>query len=74
MKNRKPEQTYMMSFRCHYLLPDGTKNYTQHRAALPVSDIPRWMDAYKFTHPDCISISLKVWWNLPEDSQKMLET
>lgn len=46
-----------VSFQCYY--ENGNK--TIHRQQLPVEQIPKWIEAYKFTHPDCISITVKVW-------------
>lgn len=48
---------YNISFRCFY--ENGNK--TQHRQALTIDQIPRWIEAYKFTHPDCTSISVCVY-------------
>lgn len=50
--------TYNVCFRCFYL----GGNYTEHRQELLLSEIPRWLDSYKFTHPECVSISFKIWW------------
>lgn len=53
-------EKYNVSFRCFY--DDDPANRTTHfRPAFPVSEIPRWIDAYRFTHPNCVSISCKVW-------------
>lgn len=48
---------FNLSFRCYY--PDGEP--TKHFQSLPLSDIPKWIDAYKFTHPNCQAITVKVW-------------
>lgn len=48
---------FNISFRCHY--PSG--EYTTHRQDLKIADIPKWIEAYKFTHPECVSISFKLW-------------
>ena len=48
---------YDISFRCFYP-GDSVCNHIQR---LPLKDIPRWIDSYKFTHPNCVSISVKVW-------------
>lgn len=53
------DQIYHMSFRCYYENGEPCNHYRD----LALSDIPRWMDAYKFTHPDCTSITVKVWFN-----------
>lgn len=50
---------YHVNFRCNY--PNGNRN--DHRRVMDIADIPRWVDAYKFTHPDCISITVKIWFN-----------
>ena len=49
--------SFDVSFRCYF--PDnGTCNHFQ---SLRLVDIPTWIDCYKFTHPNCKSISVKVW-------------
>lgn len=48
---------YDVSFRCFY--ENGCA--TNHVQLMPLADIPRWIDSYKFTHPACVSISVKVW-------------
>lgn len=48
---------YELSFRCYY--PDGEP--TTHRQSMKLSDIRKWIDAYKFTHPNCTSITVKIW-------------
>ena len=52
--------TYNCSFRCYFDV-DGRQNWNTHYQALPLSDIPRWLEAYQFTHPFCTSISVKIW-------------
>lgn len=54
--------TNLISFRCKY--PEG--NYTEHRQAIPLDQIGKWIECYKFTHPRCISISIKVWFHEDE--------
>lgn len=49
---------YNVSFRCYYGTPG---NHTTHRQTMTLGDIPRWLDAYLFTHPEVQSISVKVW-------------
>ena len=51
---------YDLSIRCFYA---GSDNYTQHRQSLRLKDIPKWVEAYKFTHPAVQSISIKIWLN-----------
>ena len=52
-------KTYDVSFRCYF--PDG--GACNHYQCMPVSDVPLWIDCYKFTHPNCISISVKIWFS-----------
>lgn len=47
-----------LSFRCYY--PDGEP--TNHRQQMKLADIPKWIEAYKFTHPNCIAVSVKIWY------------
>lgn len=56
---------YNVNFRCYY--PNG--NCNDHRRRMDAGDIPRWIDSYKFTHPDCISISIKVWFDDPDEDE-----
>lgn len=49
------------SFRCFFDNDDGVHFTTHYNENFPVADIPRWIDSYKFTHPNCTSISVKVW-------------
>lgn len=39
-----------VSIRCYY--PDCIEP-TKHFQQLKLSDIPKWIEAYKFTHPKC---------------------
>lgn len=57
------EQKFELSFRCYY--PEG--NHTDHRQTLELKDVSKWIECYKFTHPHCQSITVKVWFNNVED-------
>ena len=57
----KTKDKYNVSFRCFYLDADGSRCTTHYQPKFPLSDIPKWLDAYKFTHPNCTSVSVKVW-------------
>lgn len=57
--------TFKLSFRCFY--EDGEPN--THWRFLTLGEIPRWIDAYKFTHPNCTSITVKVWFNNPDKEE-----
>lgn len=48
---------YDLSFRCYY----GPGDHTTHHQTLRLSEIPKWVEAYKFTHPNVQSISIKIW-------------
>ena len=50
---------YGVSFFCYY----EQDARTQHYQPMPLKDIPRWIEAYQFTHPDVLAISVKVWMN-----------
>lgn len=52
-----------LSFRCYY--ENGNK--TEHRQKLRLSDIPKWVEAYRFTHPECVSVTVKIWLTDIED-------
>ena len=55
MKNK----IFELSIRCYY--PNGNK--TEHRQTMKLSEIPKWIEAYKFTHPQCESVTIKIWLN-----------
>lgn len=62
-------EKYNVSFRCFFDAESGT-NFTTHYVPLfPLTDIPRWVDSYKFTHPNCTSISVKVWFGAAPDAE-----
>lgn len=46
-----------VSFRCYF--PSGEPCDKVQEISL--SDIPRWIESYLFTHPNCTSITVKVW-------------
>ncbi|MCG4525542.1 hypothetical protein NE579_15445 [Intestinimonas massiliensis] len=49
---------YRLSIRCYY---PGKGNYTHHMQTLPLKDIGKWVEAYRFTHPDVESITVKIY-------------
>lgn len=59
----KSSTTYNVSFRCFYDTDGGEQKYSTHIQRLSLREIPKWIDAYRFTHPCCQSISFKVWFN-----------
>lgn len=48
---------HRISFRCYF---SGDKNYTDHRASIPVEEIPKWIEAYQYTHPACKGVTVRV--------------
>ena len=46
-----------VSFRCYFPSGDQLDKVQE----LFLDEIPRWIDSYLFTHPTCISISVKIW-------------
>ena len=45
-------------------------NRTQHYPVMPLKDIPKWVEAYRFTHPTAESITVKIW--LKDEEQQAL--
>lgn len=60
-------EKYNVSFRCFFDDENGMHYTTHYNPAFPLSDIPRWIESYKFTHPNCSGISVKVWLNSATD-------
>ena len=60
-------KAYQMSFRCYF--GGSADNLTKHRQELPLKDIPKWIEAYQFTHPTCRSISVKVWFDAAPEAE-----
>lgn len=54
------EQKFFVSFRCFY---PNDADPTNHRQELRLCDIPKWIDCYKFTHPACEAVTVKVWFS-----------
>lgn len=61
---------YNISFRCFFDGDDGVHFTTHYCPDFLVSDIPRWIDSYKFTHQNCTSISVKVWFTQIECNEQ----
>ena len=47
-----------ISLRCYF---PGEGNSVTHYQTMPLKDIPKWIEAYHFTHPTCEAITIKVW-------------
>ena len=63
----KTKPSYAMSIRCYF---PGANNRTQHYPVMPLADIPKWIEAYQFTHPNAESITVKIWLK-DEDKQAL---
>lgn len=63
MKNK----TFDVSIRCQY--GESSKNYTQHKQRLALKDLPKWLEAYQFTHPQVFAFSVKIWLNDKEEEE-----
>lgn len=50
---------YDISFRCYF----SGGNVCNHYQTLSLADVPKWIDCYKFTHPSCLSVSIKIWFH-----------
>lgn len=57
------KRKYHISFRCYY--DDGGK--TNHHQTMTLNEIPKWLEAYHFTHPHVQSISVRYWPNDEEE-------
>lgn len=51
----KKNHIYRVSFRCYY-----EENKVTHYQELPLTDIPKWVEAYRFTHPEVLAISVRI--------------
>ena len=55
-----PEK-YNVSFRC-FFDNDGDPHFTTHYIPqFNIREIPKWISAYRFTHPNCTALTCKVW-------------
>ena len=57
------KRKYHLSIRCFY----NKTTHTQHNQIMPLKDIPKWLEAYIFTHPTVQRISVNVW---PQDKEE----
>ena len=60
-------KTYRLSIRCYF---PGVRNYTHHAQEMPLKDIAKWLEAYKFTHPTAENITMKIYLKDEEGSNK----
>jgi hypothetical protein len=56
----RTKEIYNCSFRCYFPSDTGL-NFVTHFQEIALSDIPKWIKAYQFTHPACLSVCVKIW-------------
>ena len=56
-KERNRMDKYLLSFRCYY---PKSSHYSHHVQELALEEIGRWMEAYRFTHPNVAAITVRV--------------
>lgn len=54
------KKKFGLSFRCYF---PGKDNTVTHYQDMPLKDVPKWIEAYQFTHPNVESISVKIWFH-----------
>ena len=59
---------YNISFRCYF--PGDKDNYCDHRAHITLKEIPKWIEAYHYTHPKVKCIVVRVYPNEAEGVQE----
>lgn len=55
---------YRVSFRCYF-----DTDYTQHYQDIALKDVAKWINAYKFTHPNCKAITFRISFENQERSE-----
>lgn len=55
---------YSLSIRCYF--GGDPSNFTQHYQTMKAKDIAKWIEAYRFTHPNVQAITVKLWFNEEE--------
>ena len=55
---------YRINFRCYY----AADRYYNHWREMPLEDIPRWIEAYRFTHPEVLDISALIYFYAPDNA------
>ena len=53
------KKEYDVNIRCYF--GGSENNYTQHRQTMVLSDIAKWIEAYRFTHPNVKKFNVRVW-------------
>ena len=55
------DNKFNVSFRCYFERNGDMCFNTHYVPDFPLADIPKWIECYRFTHPNCASINVKVW-------------
>lgn len=58
-KGTSMRKIYQLSIRCYF--PGKPDNYTQHYPEISLKELPKWIEAYSFTHETLESVSVKIW-------------
>lgn len=66
MKN----EIYHFSIRCYFSETPG--DHTTHHVVIPVKDLAKWIECYRFTHPNVMAISIKTWFDNKEVEHELL--
>lgn len=56
----KKEILYKISIRCYY-----ENSFTTHKQIMKLSEIAKWIEAYKFTHPNVEGFSIRLFIDEP---------
>lgn len=59
------KEIYHFSIRA-YFGSDPENNVTHHQE-MPLKDIPKWIECYRFTHPNVTAITVKCWFDKREE-------
>ena len=65
-KERNRMDKYLLSFRCY--CPESS-HYSHHVQELALEEIGRWMEAYRFTHPNVAAITVRVLFGRKEEKR-----
>lgn len=55
----------LISFHC-FFDDDKVVKYQE----LDIKDIPKWIKAYQFTHPNATAITVKIWLKQPDERRE----
>ena len=55
------DNKFNVSFRCYFERNGDMLFNTHYVPDFPLADIPKWIECYRFTHPNVMSINVKIW-------------